>query len=202
MLNFIAQIEKYTVVFRLSTQLEPRSFVRILPVGVYFRRSIPKSPHFIAMSKKLIDKRLNESQRCEIISKLSKMNLPSKRALARGYDVRVGAIRKVWEKRDSIIERSALLSKEAKQKTFKASVGQFTELEDMLYIWIDNMRRARLPVSPSLAIAKAKNIASTLSISDLDFKASWQWLNRFRARQGLQKMLLHGEGAEVDKNDP
>ncbi len=64
------------------------------------------------------------------------------------------------------------------------------------------MCRARLPVPPSLAIAKAKSIASTLSISDLDFKASWQWLSRFRTRRGLQKMLLHGEGAEVDKNDP
>jgi hypothetical protein len=64
------------------------------------------------------------------------------------------------------------------------------------------MRRARLPISPSLAIAKAKSIASTLSISDSDFKASWQWLNRFRTRQSLQKMLLHGEGAKVDKNDP
>jgi hypothetical protein len=64
------------------------------------------------------------------------------------------------------------------------------------------MHRAKLPVPPSLAIAKAKNIASTLSISDSDFKASWQWLSCFRTRQGLQKMLLHGEGAEVDKNDP
>jgi hypothetical protein len=64
------------------------------------------------------------------------------------------------------------------------------------------MRRARLLISPSLAIAKAKNIASTLSIFDSDFKASWQWLSCFRTRRGLQKMLLHGEGAEVDKNDP
>jgi hypothetical protein len=31
-----------TVISRLSTQLEPRSFVRTLPVGAYFRRSIPK----------------------------------------------------------------------------------------------------------------------------------------------------------------
>jgi hypothetical protein len=154
------------------------------------------------MSKKLTGKRLNEPQYYEIISKLSKTNPSSKRALACEYDVSEGAIRKVWEKRDSILERSALLSKKAKQKTFRASVGRFTELEDMLYIWIDNMRRARLLVLPSLAIAKAKNIASTLSISDSDFKASWQWLNRFRTRRGLQKMLLHGEGAEVDKNDP
>jgi DNA-binding transcriptional regulator YhcF (GntR family) len=85
------------------------------------------------MSKKLTSKRLNESQRCEIISKLSKTKPPSKRALAREYDVNKGAIRKVWEKRDSILERSALLSKEAKQKTFRASVGRFIIIMNGLY---------------------------------------------------------------------
>jgi hypothetical protein len=94
------------------------------------------------------------------------------------------------------------LSEEAKQKTFRASVGRFTELEDMLYIWIDSKRHARLPVPPSLAIGKEKSIASTLSIFDSDFKASWQWLSHFRTSRGLQKMLLHGKGAKVDKNDP
>jgi hypothetical protein len=63
------------------------------------------------------------------------------------------------------------------------------------------MCRANLPVPPSLAITKAKSIALSLLISEMDFKASWQWLSRFRVRQGLQKMLLHGEGAEVNKSD-
>jgi hypothetical protein len=36
----------YTIVSRLSTQLEPRSFVRTLSVGAYFRCSIPKLPAF------------------------------------------------------------------------------------------------------------------------------------------------------------
>jgi hypothetical protein len=63
------------------------------------------------------------------------------------------------------------------------------------------MRHAKLLVPPSLAIAKAKNIASNLSILESDFKASWQWLSRFRMRHGLQKMLLHEQGAEVNKND-
>jgi hypothetical protein len=63
-----------------------------------------------------------------------------------------------------MLERFALLSEEAKERTFRAFVGQFTELENMLYIWIDSMRRAKLLVPSSLAIAKAKNIASNLSI--------------------------------------
>jgi len=94
----------------------------------------PNCLRFTAMLKKLTGKRLNESQRCEIISKLSKTNPPSKRTLAREYDVSEGAIWKVWEKGDSILERSALLSEETKQKTFRALVGQFTKLENMLYI--------------------------------------------------------------------
>ena len=105
------------------------------------------------MSKKPNGKRLNEFQQCEIIAKLSKTDAHSKRAIAREYDVSEGAIRKVWEKREQILEWSALMSDEAKEKTLRSSVGRFTELEDMLYIWIDNMRRANLPVPPSLAIA-------------------------------------------------
>jgi hypothetical protein len=153
------------------------------------------------MSKRPNKKRLNESQRCEIIVKLSKTDAASKKAITREYDVSEGAIRKVWDKREQILEQSALMSDETKEKTFRSSVGCFTELEDMLYIWIDNMRRANLPIPLSLAIAKAKSIASSLSILETDFKASWQWLRRFRMHRGLQKMLLHGEGVEVNKSD-
>jgi len=64
------------------------------------------------------------------------------------------------------------MSDEVKKKTFRSSVGRFTELEDMLYIWIDSMCCANLPVPPSVAIAKAKSIASSLSIPETDFKAS------------------------------
>jgi hypothetical protein len=125
------------------------------------------------MSKKSDGKRLNESQRCEIIAKLNKTDVASKRAIAREYDVSEGAIRKVWDKREQILEQSALMSDEAKEKTFRSFVGRFTELEDMLYIWIDSMHRANLLVPPSLAIAKAKNIALSLSMPETDFKASW-----------------------------
>jgi hypothetical protein len=79
----------------------------------------------------------------------------------------------VWDNWEAILERFALLSEEANERTFWASIGQFTELEDMLYIRIHRMRCAKLPVSPSLAIAKAKSIASNLSIPKFDFKASW-----------------------------
>ena len=147
-------------------------------------------------------KRLSESQRLEIIAKLSMPSAPSKRNIAREYDVSEGAIRKIMKNQEVIRKRSALMSEETRAKKFRASVGRFSEIEDKLFLWIDSMRRANLPVPPSLVIAKAKRIAQELSISEDDFKASWQWLSRFRERRGLQKVLLHGEGAEVDKQDP
>ena len=62
--------------------------------------------------------------------------------------------------------------------------------------------KANLTVSPSLAIEKAKQIASALSIPKDDFKASWQCLQNFRTLKVLQEFFLHGEGGEVDKNNP
>jgi hypothetical protein len=124
------------------------------------------------MSKKPNGKCLNESHQWEIIAKLSKTDAPSKRAIAREYDVSEGAIRKVWDKWEQILERSALMSDEVKKKTFQSFVGCFIELGDMLYIWIDSMCRANLPISPSVAIAKAKTISSSLSIPETDFNAS------------------------------
>jgi hypothetical protein len=57
-----------------------------------------------AMSKKPNGKRFNESQRCEIIAKMSKTDAPSKKAIVREYDVSEGAIKKVWDKREKILE--------------------------------------------------------------------------------------------------
>ena len=154
------------------------------------------------MTKNENGKRLNESQRCEIIAKLSKTSPPSKRAIAREYHVTDTSVQKVWLNRAAIQERSALFTEEDKKKTYRASIGRYKELEDALFTWIENMRCASLLVPPSLAIAKAKSIASMMSIPESEFKASWKWLSRFRVRHGLQKMLLHGEGAEVNRNNP
>ena len=46
---------------------------------------------------KLEGTRLTEAQRCEIIPKLSKLNVSSKRVLGREYEVSEGAIQKVME---------------------------------------------------------------------------------------------------------
>jgi transcriptional antiterminator len=86
------------------------------------------------MSKKLNKKHLNEHQWYEIVLKLNKTNVLSIKTLAREYNVSEGAIWKVWDNREVILERYALLSEKANERTFRAFVGRFTKLEDMLYI--------------------------------------------------------------------
>ena len=54
---------------------------------------------------KLESTRLIEAQRCEIIAKLSKPNVPSKRVVGREYEVNEGAIQKVRDNRENILQR-------------------------------------------------------------------------------------------------
>ena len=58
--------------------------------------------------------RLTKAQQYEIIAKLSKSNAPSKRMLGLEYEVSEGAIQKVWDNRENILQRAALMSTDAK----------------------------------------------------------------------------------------
>jgi hypothetical protein len=48
--------------------------------------------------------RLTEVQQCETIAKSSKPNAPSKQALGQEYEVSEGAIRKVWDNGENILQ--------------------------------------------------------------------------------------------------
>jgi len=145
---------------------------------------------------------LNEQEQIEIIHKLSKPNPSSKHSIAQEYFISEGSIRYIWNKKDEFGQRSLLMTAEARASTFRQSKGHFPQNEQPVYTWIDTMRWANLTVQPSYAIAKDKMIAASLEISDDDFKGSWQWLRNFRTCYGFQEILLHGEGVEVNKNDP
>ena len=49
---------------------------------------------------------LTEAQRCEIITKVNKLNMPSKRALGQEYEVIEGTIRKAWDNRENILQQN------------------------------------------------------------------------------------------------
>jgi hypothetical protein len=147
-------------------------------------------------------KRLNDAQRLVIIRRSEEVPRPSNRQLAREYEVSEKTIRKIILAKDEIAERTTGRSEEVRLNTFRRSVARFPELEDRLYEWIQALRIAKMEVSPMIIISKALKVAADMGISAEDFSASWGWLRKFRLRKGLQSMLLHGEGAEVDRDDP
>ena len=55
-------------------------------------------------------KRLTEQDRLEIITKLSRPNPPSKRYLAREYNVDEKAVRQIWSKKDEIEDYDRIVS--------------------------------------------------------------------------------------------
>ena len=147
-------------------------------------------------------KRLNENKRLEIIRKLQRRDAPSKRAIAREYNVAESSIRNLWKKRESVINRSENLTPSIRDNIFRFSSPQFPELEKRLYLWMHTMRCNKIEIPPSLVKIKALELARTMNIDEMEFKGSWGWLRKFRTRYGLHSRLLHGEGAEVNKNDP
>ena len=76
---------------------------------------------------------------------------------------------------------------------------QNADIEDKLYSQIETLRFAKIPISPSLVISKAKSLADQQIHTD--FKASWCWYTKFRKRKGLMQKALYGEGGEVNKDD-
>jgi hypothetical protein len=72
-----------------------------------------------------------------------------------------------------------MMTAETRASTFCQSKGHFLEIEDQLFTLIDTMQWASISVAPSLAVANAKQIAVALSISEDDFKALWEWLQKF-----------------------
>jgi len=68
---------------------------------------------------------LIESQKLEVISKLSQTTPQSQRSIARQYKASEATIGKVWGKREVIHQCSDLMSEEMKKKNFRASVGRF-----------------------------------------------------------------------------
>ena len=80
----------------------------------------------------------------EIISRLQRSNPPSKRAIAREYNIGESAIRKLWNQRESVLQRTQDIPDSSRASVFCGTQAWFPELEDRLHTWIDTMRRLNL----------------------------------------------------------
>ena len=102
------------------------------------------------------------------------------------------SIRYTWSKQEDIESRTALVSNLTAETLYRTSSGRFLKIEDILYPWIDTMRCTKLTAPPSFAIAKAKQIAVSMNISNNSFKAFWQWFKKFRSQRDLENASAWG----------
>ncbi|RHY38460.1 hypothetical protein DYB34_009242 [Aphanomyces astaci] len=150
-------------------------------------------------------KRLTDTERLQILGLFSAPvfanTAPSNRRVAKQYGVSESAIRALRLKEAKIIERTNGKSKAQLDCTRRYATAAFPELETQLHAWLINMRRQKVSIPPNVVRHKAKSIANSFD-PPLQFEASPGWLENYRRRSSVGITILHGEGGEVDKEDP
>ncbi len=122
------------------------------------------------MSGKTQANKLTKKRKLDIFDELSHPHPPSKRSLGRKYGVSETAIRYIWISREKIKSNAVNLSAELQGTLYRSAPAQYPDLEDKLFSWIEVIRNANFPISPTLIISKAKQ--NVCELSYLEFKAS------------------------------
>lgn len=151
----------------------------------------------LKMAGKGKGKRLTDSERMEIISRLEDKTTPLSRAkCARLYGVTPAAISKLMKVSQTVKKRYSDAGVEAGHLRDKRQRGGFSKnmcFEDELYKWICSIRARKIPLLVAHVQQKAKLLAGKHHMND-DFKASNGWYYRFCARYGLAPGSLHAGG--------
>ncbi|KAF0711709.1 Aste57867_5125 [Aphanomyces stellatus] len=146
--------------------------------------------------------RLTEAERLAILTELGAPQPRSYRSIAKAYGVSDTAIRKLVAKKLAVLQRTSCVPRSRLEKPRRYSTTTLQSLELTLHEWIVRLRTLKIQLPPCLVQTKAQSIAASLVPPILDFHASPGWLANFRRRYDVGSTMLHGEGAEVDKNDP
>ncbi|CAK4098090.1 unnamed protein product, partial [Aphanomyces euteiches] len=107
---------------------------------------------------------------------------------------------KVKNDADKIRERYGLGNPKTRDSR-KRTVSNIKEpFEREMYQWISELTSRKVELPPSLVMQRARVKAFEHGFHT--FKASTGWFYRFMGRYGLTCSYLHGEGGEIDENDP
>ena len=73
----------------------------------------------------------------------------------------------------------------------------YPELEKVLVIWINLAEKSNVIINDDILIRKARDFSNSFKVSE-NFKFSSGWLQKFKKRNGIKLVKLHGEAASVD----
>lgn len=98
-----------------------------------------------------------------------------------------------WEKNYS---RLLYISENSRPTRKSIRLGMSPLLDATVLFYVQNLRRAGIPVTRDCLMSIAKSVLSVLRVEGL--KASTRWLEGFRDRYNLKFVKLHGEKKSAD----
>ncbi|RNA34139.1 Tigger transposable element-derived [Brachionus plicatilis] len=81
--------------------------------------------------------------------------------------------------------------------SYRIRNSKYPELEDALFLWFNEKRFVGLPISDDILISKANEFGIMLNIKD--FKYSTGWLDKFKKRNHISNIKLHGESGKYNR---
>lgn len=120
----------------------------------------------------------------------------SARKLAEHFNCGKTQVCCILKNKAAIIEKyESNASNESKRSLKRSRISQFVDINDLLYDWyLMAVRKNMYPDGPILC-QQAKEIAERLGITT--FKASNGWLEKWKARHNIKRMVVCGESGEV-----
>ena len=134
--------------------------------------------------------------RYELVKEAEKNPRSSARSVAEKFDCVKMQMYSIFKEKASITQQyECNASASACHSVQQSRKSPFSKVNDALYEWyIVAVRKNIYPDGPTL-IEKAKLIAEHLNITD--FKASNGWLEKWKAKHNIKKMVICGESGEM-----
>lgn len=103
-------------------------------------------------------------------------------------DIGKSTLSNIWKERDKWL---AVPNFGAERTLLRERKPQHKELEDALFLWMQDLSSQKAIINDAMLIQKAKAFGEQLGVKD--FKYSDGWLQRFKERRGIKKKLFEGE---------
>lgn len=139
---------------------------------------------------------LTLKKRYELVKEAEKNPRSSVKTLAERFECGKTQVYSILKDKASIIQMyESNASGSTCHSAQRIRKSQFAEVNDLLYEWyLVVVRKNIFPDGPTL-VEKAKQIAERLNITN--FKASNGWLDKWKAKHNIRKMVVCGESGEV-----
>jgi len=114
--------------------------------------------------------------------------------LAEEYNCERSTVGKILKAKDEWLSKE-FTSYEANAKANRPV--KFANLEDALSIWTRRIFSRNAVLTDKLLQLQAKKFAELLNISEVEFKASQGWIDKFKKRHDIRRFKIHGESESV-----